>query len=58
MNTQSDKLIFFNNKSLAINVLKHLNKQLPNEYQSTGVIQYYHSGMSEAYLQVVHSAFT
>ncbi|KAF8223802.1 hypothetical protein L208DRAFT_1000576, partial [Tricholoma matsutake] len=51
-------LIFFDNKTLASNVVKHPDKQLPTEYQSTGIVRHYHSGMSDAYLQMVHTAFT
>jgi superfamily II DNA helicase RecQ len=51
-------LIFFDNKILASKVAKHLDKQLPTKYQSTGLVCHYHSGMSDAYLQVVHTAFT
>lgn len=51
-------LIFFDSKALASNVAQHLNAQLPLELRDTGIIRHYHSGMSDRYLHLVHTAFT
>jgi superfamily II DNA helicase RecQ len=51
-------LIFFDDRKLTSLVSKHLNNQLPVPLRGRGIVQHYHSGMSEDYLQKVHAAFT
>ncbi|KAF8054015.1 P-loop containing nucleoside triphosphate hydrolase protein [Lyophyllum atratum] len=58
LENQPRVLIFFDNKKLTDNAAEHLDKRLPLELQGKGIIRHYHSGMSNEYLQHVHSAFT
>ncbi|KAF8237884.1 hypothetical protein L208DRAFT_1506162, partial [Tricholoma matsutake] len=51
-------LIFFDDTDLASRIAEHLDKLLPMQYCDQGVVQHYHSGMSETYLQCAHLAFT
>lgn len=48
----------FDDKALANTVSDHLENTLPEEFRGIGVIQHYHSGMSEQYLWAAHQAFT
>jgi superfamily II DNA helicase RecQ len=50
-------LIFFNDKVLMKKVAQHLDNKLLPEYHGQGVIQHYHSGMSEKYLKRAHDSF-
>jgi superfamily II DNA helicase RecQ len=55
--TQPHILIFFNDKVVMKKVAQHLDDKLPPEYRGRGVIQHYHSGMSEKYLKRAHDSF-
>ncbi|KIJ99836.1 hypothetical protein K443DRAFT_123068 [Laccaria amethystina LaAM-08-1] len=55
--TQPHILIFFNDKVVMKKVAQHLDDKLPPEYCGRGVIQHYHSGMSEKYLKRAHDSF-
>jgi len=54
---QPHVLIFFDDKDLASKVARHLDMCLPAQYRSRGIIQHYHSGMSEKYLKQAHDSF-
>lgn len=56
--SQPRVLIFVDNIELACRITKHLDSCLPTEHRGRGIIKYYHSKMSQAYLQVTHEAFT
>ncbi|KAF8231051.1 hypothetical protein L208DRAFT_1085957, partial [Tricholoma matsutake] len=51
-------LIFFDDTDLATAVSNHLDSLLLIPYRAKGIIQHYHSRMSEQYLCEAHSAFT
>ena len=55
--TQCHVLIFFDDKDLTKKVAQHLNDKLPPDYRGRGVVQHYHSGMSENYLKRAHDSF-
>lgn len=56
--SQPRVLIFFDDKNLATSVSNYLDSKLPREHCGKGIVQHYHSGMSEQYLRVVHQSFT
>lgn len=56
--SQPHVLIFFDDTDLASKIAEYLDKLLPMQYRDQGVVQHYHSGMSETYLQCAHLAFT
>jgi superfamily II DNA helicase RecQ len=56
--TQPRVLIFFDNRILACAVSAHFNSLLPLELRDRGIVQFYHSLMSEEYLLKVHNDFT
>lgn len=58
VDTQPRVLLFFDDKSLACEVAKYLDNRLPRDLRRKGIVQHYHSGMSDDYLEHVHSAFT
>ena len=47
LDTQPLVLIFFDDKVLTKKVTQHLDNKLPPEHCGWGVVQHYHSGMSE-----------
>ena len=50
-------LIFIDDKDLTKKIAQYLDGQLPPEHRGRGVVQHYHSGMSEEFLKRVHSSF-
>jgi superfamily II DNA helicase RecQ len=58
LDSQPRILIFFDDTNLASTISDHLDSKLPENLRGQGVVQHYHSGMSELYLQRAHAAFT
>ena len=56
--TQPCVLIFFNNWTFTCTVADHLDSLLPPTLRRTGIVQFYHSLMSEDFLLKVHHDFT
>ena len=54
---QPHVLIFFDDRDLTNMVTQHLDTCLPAQYHGNGIVQHYHSGMSEKYLQQAHDSF-
>lgn len=55
--TQPHVLIFVDDKNLTSKIARHLDASLPPMYRGRGIVQHYHSGMSEGYLKKVHNSF-
>ena len=55
--SQPHVLIFFDDKKLTTKVEAHLESCLPSRERGKGIIRYYHSSMSNDYLEKVHNDF-
>ena len=56
--SQPRVLIFFDDRTLASAVAMHLESLLPPTIRKTGIVQCYHSLMSEDFLHKAHNNFT
>jgi superfamily II DNA helicase RecQ len=54
---QPHVLIFVDDKNLTKKIAQHLDRCLPPAYHGHGIVQHYHSGMSEGYLARAHNSF-